>query len=228
MLRKKTLLIIGSTLLGLILLLYITFNSTLLNGFLRLGDQDVRLNLSRLLSYITTQVTHLELHIQDWAHWDDTYQFMQNPNETLLEESLHAETFKNLRVNLMVFLNEDREIVYSAVYDLMTAEALPVPPSLMAYLREHDRLLQSNDGELGSAGLLVLDDVPMIVASSPILPGNLEGPPRGTLIWGQYLDTYRVRELAALMQMPVTLISNQNPSRPDDLRKIAPPLSVQS
>jgi PAS domain S-box-containing protein len=228
MLRKKTLLIISATLLGLILLLYVTFNSTLLNGFLRLEDQDVRLNVSRLLNYITTQVTHLELQIQDWAHWTDTYEFVQDGNETYIENNLFPDAFQNLRLNLMVFVNNDHEIVYAVAYDLVTAEPLPVPPSLMAYLREHDRLLQSADGEHGSAGLLVLDDLPMLVASSPILNSSMDGEPRGTLIWGQYLDAHQVEALSALMRMPVTLISNQNASLPEDFRTIAPLLSVQS
>src|SRR5512136_469434 len=102
-LRKKTLLIIGLTLIGLIALLHSIASIILLNSFARLEEQDARRNVSRVQSAISDSLETLKAVDGDWAAWDDTYAFIEDGNEAYIQANLIDSAFTNLQLNLVLY-----------------------------------------------------------------------------------------------------------------------------
>lgn len=226
-LRNKTLAIIIATLLGLLLLLYVGYNTAVMQSFLQLEEHNTEGKAQQLLDFINNQAYSLNLQIKDWAHWDDTYAFAQTKTPGFIELNVTASTFDNLRLNLMVFIDTDGQVIYSQAYDLSADEFIAPPANLQAFI-DRSPLLRATPTvpTSGVYGLLTIDNLPMIVATSPILNSEAAGPSQGTLLWAQYLTEDVLQQLTGFIRAPLTVAVPGAPDLPPDMAAVLPGLSV--
>ena len=84
-LRTKTLSIISLTVIGLLVVLYITSTTIVMGGFAHVEDQDTRKNVQRVLDAYTDEVAKLNITAGDWATWDATYAFIEDGNQAYID-----------------------------------------------------------------------------------------------------------------------------------------------
>ncbi len=208
-LRKKTLLIIGAALIGLIVAMYITASMLLVHDFRQLENQYVRQDIVRALNAINDDLDSLDLIAQDQAKWDDTYRFIDAQNRQYVVSNLVDTTFADLRLNLFILMNPKGEIVFSKGFDSQRRQETPIPPSLSSHLTLNSPLLASlkqlNLIPSPIQGIIVLPESPLLVVSRPILTSTASGPSRGLLILGRYLDAPELQRLAEITQLSLTL-----------------------
>jgi PAS domain S-box-containing protein len=226
-LRNKTLAIIVATLVGLLLLLYVGYNTAVMQSFLQLEEHNTEGKAQQLLDFINNQAYSLNLQIKDWAHWDDTYAFAQTQTPAFIELNLTASTFANLRLNLMVFIDTDGQIMYSQAYDL-SADAFMAPPANLQTFIDRSPLLRATPTvpTSGVYGLLTINNLPMMVATSPILTSEAAGPSHGTLLWGRYLTEDVLQQLTGFIRAPLAVALPGAPDLPPDMAAVLPSLSV--
>src|SRR5687768_2090293 len=111
-LRTKTLIIIGVTLVGLIVLLYLISQTILLGSYAQLEEQGVRQNVERVQAALLDKLATLNRTAGDWAPWDDTYAFVEDQNEQYIENNLPGSTLPNLKLNFMLFINTSDQLVF--------------------------------------------------------------------------------------------------------------------
>jgi len=195
-LRKKTLYIIGITFVSLIVILYFISQNILLDGLAEIEEEDTHQNVERALSALSNDLSSLEATSGDWASWDDTYAFIEDVNTDYIESNLIDETFIGLGLNFILFIDTSGQIVFSKAFDLHNEEEVPLSPSLWGNLSANDFLLRHPSTESSIAGMVLLREGPVLIASKPILTSQDEGPIRGTLIMGHYLDAIKIDRLA--------------------------------
>jgi hypothetical protein len=227
-LRRKTLFIIGATFYGVIILLFFISRNILLDSFLELEKQNSIQNTERALSALSRESSNLEATAGDWAAWDDTYAFIEDADTEYVESNLVDGTFIELRLNLMVFVNSAGQIVFGKAFDLTNEKEIPLPQSLQGHLSREDILLTHPDEGSSVSGVVLLLESPVLVASRPILTSQGEGPIRGTLVMGRYLDAAEIERLAEATRMPLTLYEFNAPQLPADFRAARSSLSTES
>jgi PAS domain S-box-containing protein len=227
-LRKRTLLIIGLTLIGLIALLYTITSIILLDSFARLEEQDARQNVSRVQSALSDSLQTLNATAGDWAPWDDTYAFVEDGNEAFIQNNLVDSTFANLQLNLMLFIRPSGELVYGKAFDLEKQQEVPIPQGIQPHLATNAPLLRLPDTTSSVTGVILLPEGPMLVASRPILTSNDEGPIRGTLVMGRYLDGAEIESMAQMIHLSLAAYRFDDPQAPADVQAIRPSLSEES
>ncbi|MEO8391570.1 MAG: PAS domain S-box protein, partial [Chloroflexota bacterium] len=209
-LRRKTLLIVSVTLVALVLLLYILLRGILMNSYYELEQEASLRDLNRAVASLQDHAASMERAIHDWSTWDETYTFVQDHNPTFLDSNLGDSTFWTLDVNLMLFVNNSNEIVYSKGVALET----DWPSTLLAQVEQYARndagflSLMSN---VPTAGLVLVDGEPLLIASRPILHDDDSGPRAGTLVWGRYLGKQELVELSQALRLSVDLLSLSAP-----------------
>ena len=204
-LRKKAPIIIGVTFVVMIVFLYITWRIILLGSFDKLEEKNTRRNVERALSALSDELSTLDAMGWDWAAWDDTYTFIEDANSDYIESNLVDETFTTLRLNLMLFINPSGQTVFGKGFDLHEEEEIPLPESLQEHLSPDSFLLHHPDTESSATGILPLPEDPMLIASWPILTSEDEGPIRGALIMGRYLDEAEIKRLAKITHLSLTV-----------------------
>ena len=204
-LRSKTLLIIGVMLAGLIALLYVASSAILLGGFATIEERNTRQDVQRALDALSNEMVDLDSVARDYASWDDTYAYIEDANETYPKANLVDTTFINLKLNLMVFVHSSGRIVFSKAFDLQNDEEAPFPESLQAHLAAGSLLLEHPDLQSGRTGLILLPEGALLVASRPILTSEYQGPARGTLMMGRYLNDAEIEHLAEMTHVSLTV-----------------------
>ena len=126
-LRVKILILVGVILIALVALASIFARVILLHSFADLEAQRVDRNVQRVLHALDR-----ELHVQavtnaDWAHWDGSYQFVQDGNAEFIAANLPDQTFELLTINVIAFLDTAGQPVWARAYDLQAGEVIALP-----------------------------------------------------------------------------------------------------
>ena len=227
-LRKKTLIIISITFLGLITTLYFIAQNFLFDNLLKIEANNTHQNVNRVLGALSSELSFMEATTGDWAAWDDTYAFIDNANEEYMESNLVDSTFTGLNINLILYTDTTGETVFGKAVDLLTEEEVPIPPGLLEHLASNDLLLFHPDTESSITGLIITPEGPLLVASRPILTSEDEGPIRGTLMMGRYLDTSKIEQLAEETRLSIAVRLFTDPQMPSDFRVAQISLSDES
>ncbi len=215
-LRRKTLLAIAFAFAGLFVLLFILSQVILLNQFDNLQADAIHENIQRVLNTIDKEVDNLSTTSNDWSYWDDTYQFVQDGNLAYIGSNLTDDTFKNLDLNFMIYVNDTGKTIYSRAFDFETQTSLELPKDLIPQTGVLSPLLSIPKVEKVNKGIILTPRGPVLVASRAILNSLLTGTPRGVLIIGRYLDQMEIAEIAQQTQLSVNLIPlNASNASPD-------------
>lgn len=204
-LQSKTALIIGGMLIAAGIFVLAVSHSFLLDSFARLDESRVASNVERGLDALADRVNYLDAIASDWAAWDDTYAFIEDGNEEYISANLVDGTFVTLNLNLMLFINSAGQIVFARAFDLENETETALPAGLQEHVSTSSLLLQHDTLQSSLKGIILLPNGPMLVASRPILTSDEQGPIRGTLVMGRYLDQAEVAELAALTHTSITI-----------------------
>ncbi len=204
-LRNKTLISIGLTIVFLLSLLYVSSHLILLNGFARLEEENVQQNLDRVLSALQNDIDALDATAFDWAARDDTYVFVADGNQDYVDSNLVDETFLHMRLNFVLYVDAQGNLVYGKGYDLQEEEQIPISESLLESTTGDSMLARHPETDSAIKGLVLSPAGPLLVASHSILTSEEEEPIRGALIMARYLDETEIELLAGTSLIPFTI-----------------------
>ncbi len=226
-LRRKTLMTVSAVFIGLLTILYFISQTLLMRSFTKLEEQSARQSVEQALNALSHDLFMLKAVTTDWAVWDDTYVFIEDVNKNYIRTNLVDGSFTGLRLNFMLFINSSGRMVYSKAFDLSNEEEMAVPQSLLSYLTPGDPLVSHSDPESIVSGIILLPEDPMLIVSSPILTSEEEGPIRGALIFGRYLDSSEIERLAELTSLSLTMKRYDYSPVPDDFQTVVSSLSEE-
>jgi PAS domain S-box-containing protein len=215
--RGKVLILIGLTMLTLIAILYVASEEIMLGGIGESEKADAESNAMRFMKNLDIEFQRLDSTVQDWAAWDDTYIFVESNSTDYVESNLADETFVNLKVNMMLFLNPARQLIFGKVFDLSNATTVELRDTLVREISINDFLF-TNDIDHAEKGIALLEGIPMIIASYPILTSMNEGPIRGTMVIGRYFDDSKLDDFADVIGLPLTTFTLSQTHMPADFQ----------
>ncbi|MDY0040158.1 MAG: response regulator [Desulforhabdus sp.] len=227
-LRAKTLLVVGITLAGLIAASYFVSSNILLRSFADLEKQSTGRDVSRALQALNDSLVNFNKIVGGLACWDDMYAFVENVNPDFIRANFTDSIFSELQINLIAVTNSSGGLVFNKAFELSTAREVPFPGGMLQHLSDGAPLLQHPDSKSSHAGLIKLPEGPILVASRPILTSDGNGPVRGALIMGRYLDADQVRRMAATTHLSITVAEPDDDQMPKDFSVAADALTEQA
>ncbi len=228
-LQTKTLGTILLTSAALLIGLYFASQRILEGSFSQLENQDLRDDVARVQGALDDNLASLESTTRDWSTWDDTYAYVQDHNQNYYNSNLADDTtMANTQLNLMVFVDSQAHIVFAKAFDYNAGNELPVPRGLQEQIYPGSPLLQHPNADSSIKGFLSLPDVPMLIASEPILPSAGEGQVEGTLIFGRFLDKNALQHLAKTTAVGITLQPIDDPQMSPDFKQALATLTETS
>lgn len=204
-LYKKTILVASLTFITTITLLYFTAQFILLRGYEQLEREDTIQNVQRVLNAVQDNIAVLTAKARDWARWDDTRNFVTGEYADFTADNLMNESFIDLQVNLMVFVDDQGQVVAAKAVDSDLKTEVPIPATLLDHLKSGSPLLNHDQILSEKSGLLFLPEGPMMVVSLPILNSATTGPINGTLVWGCFLKVNEIERLERTTQLSLQI-----------------------
>ena len=162
-------------------------------------------SLNRAIDNFSYEMSNLDTSNEDWSSWDDTYSFIENNNVDYITSNLTESTMVNFELGLIAFINSNKEIIYSRTYDFVSSKEIPIPQDFKSVFFGNKKLTGLEAG--GSImGFILFSGKPMIVTARPILTSNNEGPAKGVLVMGKFLDT-KIASLSQLLSFNVKVFN---------------------
>ncbi|MBN2703455.1 MAG: PAS domain S-box protein [Pontiellaceae bacterium] len=203
-LGTKTILIMIGMMIALLFLLY-GGGMIVQRGFLDLETNYSRASAERVVRSIETASDEVGRVAADWAHWDDTYEFIEDRNEDYRASNLIPGTFTLLNIQVILYLDSSGKLVWGEGYD-RDEEPLPIASELFSKLSSDSESFESFfEVEDSFSGIILLDQGPMLLASSSIVRSDFSGPSRGLLFMGRLLDEDEIAVLAEPLQVELSV-----------------------
>jgi PAS domain S-box-containing protein len=224
--RQKTLLVLLLVTISLMSIVYEVSQKIMLDSISVSENEEAASNAQRFITNLNMKLQNLNQTGWDWSQWDATYQFVENNNSAYINGNMLDNTFINLGLNLMLFINESRQLVFGKEFDLDNQTEINLKNADVNRVLRNNYLF-TNDPTQSKGGLILFGGAPMLVISQPILTSAAEGPIHGTLILGTFLDKSETNTLAQSVGLPIqTFIIGTSPM-PKDFQQANMNLSPQ-
>lgn len=187
--------------------------------FLVLEREQSRQNAELVLEVITRELELLAPQVQDWAYWDDTYQFVADRNQAYIDTNLIISAQQSLDVQLLAYYDLEGKKIWSRGLDLKTLDPLDIDLIRNEHLPNGVPLLVRSDRRILRAGLIDTNLGLLFITAAPILPGSHDGPQRGTMIMGRFFEPRALRRIASQNHLALKL---GKPTMPTMRRKPRP------
>ncbi len=204
-LREKTLVIIGVTLMGLLVVLLVAARQIVYRSFNQLEIEAADENLSRVTEAIAVAEREVRSTASDYAAWDDTCDYIQEPYESYETSNYSWASIQGIYVNTVIYLDREDNPVFMTEYDLSNGMKLQGEPPLLRALQSYPGLLNHTDVSGGQSGLVRTDGGVMLVSAEPIVTSRREGPILGTVLMGRYVDEEEIGRLASVTRLDLRM-----------------------
>jgi signal transduction histidine kinase len=170
-------------------------NLTILPSFEALEIQEASRNTQRLERTLQAEAETLGRAVNDWSKWDEMAAFAEGNNPGFPAINITADVLENLKVDFMIVLNAQGNIVYESMVDKGVLKS----PILPGFLSDFSPDAKSPDFQ----GFISSENGPMLVASRTIQTVDRQGPARGVLIWGRNFDAQAENTIRDQLQLPI-------------------------
>jgi two-component system cell cycle sensor histidine kinase/response regulator CckA len=194
-LRRKTLLIVVMTLLGLCAAIYVIARNTVLERFVQLENNEIRQDLDRVSNTLTNEYDLLSTTTRDDSQWDEAHQFVMNPTPHWGETNFPDSTLSALRLNLILYMNRSDQPVHARAFDLNSNQQRQADPDVVEQIVPLSRMAREGKDK-GVGGIVSLPGGPMLLSAWPVLSSTGKGPVAGALLMGRRLNSVELKRLA--------------------------------
>ncbi len=212
-LRLKTLFSISITIICLLVVIYALSSTMFLKGFLNIERKHVLNSGERILSILNDDLSALSSAVGDWAAWDETYSFIIDADPLYVKKNLPDETYSELKINLIMFVDSSNKVVFKRGFDLQMKKELKIDDDI---LQKVTPFLGHESPDSSIQGIIMLDKGPMLIASRPIIMSDRKGPIRGSMIFGRYLNEEEIERWSEIAKLSIKI----NQFNGFDLKKI--------
>ncbi|THB71716.1 MAG: PAS domain S-box protein [Desulfovibrio sp.] len=201
----------------IIFFLYLTLEASLQRfvtgpSFKELEEAEALRDMKRVLTSLDTEMEHLDTLCWDWSAWDDTYAFVADRNEEFVSSNLEFTTFRDSNTSMICILDTDNRVVFGRAYDLATNER--ILPFLIPESGQfpETKLIPESGPQDRVLTIISTHQGPMLVAARPILTSLDQGPSRGTLLMGRFLNRDLAETIALSSQVDVHFLAATPPA----------------
>lgn len=180
---------------------YVALQATVKPKFDEIEAASALVNHKRVTDAIESLCGKVRAASQDWAMWDDAYDFAKGKNSKAFKAANltpAANTMEGLGVNVLVFRTLAGAVTWGEAYDLATKSPIAGLAQEMSKLSYRHPFLDGGSDPMARTGLMRSGSGLMLVAVTPILKSDRSGPAVGTLMVGNILDEKAVRTLTGV------------------------------
>lgn len=186
-------------------MVYLILHTVMQDKINILEDKYIIENVERTKKEIFKEIEVLDTIVMDWAVWDNSYQFMIDKNPEYIKANLSEDTLNNLKINIMLFIDNKGNLVHGEGYDIQKKESVPIDEALLKYIKDHS-LLQNNDVKYRKSGIVTLNGKDLILLSiCPILTSAGEGPINGYIVLGANFTEKKIADIGEELSSEIKL-----------------------
>ncbi len=210
---------------------YAAAGAIVTDGFVKLEQRSATNDASHARDAVNDQIAALDQTMANWSSWDATYQFVQDHDADYVAANLPSTVLDQFQASLVVFADLRGNVVWAEAAGPAGGNPTNTPPGgLAAYLEPGGLLATHKNLADATEGLVNLSGGVMMVSSRAILTSEGQGPSRGTMVVGRYLNASDVSALDGMTHLSLSISSFSGgalePGAPSDVSAVLPDLTV--
>ena len=205
-LRFKLFVVVASGLLLLFTILFFAARTVLTDGYSKLETNKTLIQVGSAVTLLNEQVKQLDGIIAEYAHWDDTYQYMLQPDSHYIESNYTNETFDHLKIKAIIIVNPEGEAVYKRGFDFNTGKPWKIPDNIEKLVSKNGALLNPLANKI--SGYLWTPEGVCIISSLDIQPSSGKYLRRGTMIMVRPIDKARLEPIEKIIGAKLNIQAN--------------------
>jgi diguanylate cyclase (GGDEF)-like protein/PAS domain S-box-containing protein len=217
-LKRRSPLIVAGLIIFLVGSLYTVSSSILLNSFVQVEQQTVKKNVQQLLATQAHDLEVLQSTVMDYARWDDTYWFMQQPEQKYIDTNYTSDNLNYLDINLVIALDASGRVLFKKGFDLQTEQEVPISQELEQRFLVKNQIIKYGGSNRCYSGVSLNFQQALMIVSCPVTTSLGEGPSPGILIMGRYFNVARLNSLIGISQLSAEVYAMQGTQLPSDVQ----------
>jgi len=156
------------------------------DNYLRLEeDKQMRAMVNTVEGRFQEREVRFQGVLNDWAHWDDPFNYLNGTDPEFLDVNLSSDTFHNLDINIFMMFDKTGAATEKKYYDLHKDAYLEFPEEILAGIQA---FMKTDGFDNESAYVLKIDGQYYMVAFSEITDQMKLNPANGIMIFGRLMD----------------------------------------
>jgi len=205
-LRKKTLSILVVAFICIILIFLVLSFTFFLDNYQKIEASYVTDYSNLVEQNVENELYNLDLIVRDQALSDNAYAYVAGENADYVQSNLGEAAFKNQRLNFIIVINKQGDMVYGKGYDPEKNTLTPLRSDFVAEFAREGSPLRDLVTTTEASGFLELPKGTVMLTSYPILRSDSTGPSRGVFIIGRYFDDAEVARLSLASRPKIAII----------------------
>jgi PAS domain S-box-containing protein len=206
-LRKKNILAISIIFLVFVVFFGCLINYMLLKEFNLAEAMIAEQKIVQAINSLNDSLEKFRVTADDYAIWDDTYEFVNGNMPNFIEENLGDNGFINLRLNFLVVADNAGKIIFERAFDLAGRKEMEIPGEFNQYLNLNSQVFYHPDSKSGTKGIVMISGKPVMFISRPILRTDGGGSSAGSYIIGRYLEGDELKRISDQTSAEIKIIS---------------------
>lgn len=182
--RCKIIIILLPILLLTVLLINFIFDNFFRSYLCDQEDAEVITICNNIQCYFVQKTNHYHGFVNDWGHWTDTYEYLNNNNPDYIVSNFTEDDFINLDVNFMILTQGDT-ITEKKYYDHEKKVFTSFDPD---FLEDFNQFVQKAKLQDDTCGVYQLGNAFYFIAASNVTDSLTQKSPNGKLTIGRLVD----------------------------------------
>lgn len=175
----------------------------ILQDFIQLELASAVSNKSKLDHILDNELDSFLGYTLGWATWDDTYYFVQKPNQYYIDSNYNNSSIFGLKANIVIIANKENKILLKSFYDYDNNKILAPDLNMTQVIQEKMDSQKIYNSKVSKSGYFVFNKKAYLYVNSPILPSTKEAPANGSIFFARELSDLYMKSLSKLLQYPL-------------------------
>lgn len=221
---QKFLFLLGGITLAAIFALFVIERFIVMPRLVSQEDQLAHAELDRARAALENSHLYLAAQARDWAHWDDTYDFVQGYRPAYAQTNFSRDMYDDFEYQLTVFFNSDGGLIWMAGIDPEADEygACGELTGPCAWAKQTVQQVREwlPPPQAPVRNIHLLEPIPALVSIAPVLRTDGSGPGRGWVAKVRFVDRVLESTLEQQLSLPVALTVKLEPEGQEQLPSI--------
>ncbi len=171
-------------------------------------------NATRVERVIQDELAKLSSNAVSWGYWSDANNFTRTKDQQFIIDNLADDVLASAGFQIILYLDENKNVIFSRAIDPVTGEGQQVPQGLIQYIFTNTSLFQQENLTDDISGVISLPEGPFLISSRKTLEGDSTGPSNGFVIVSKPFDERTLSDIGFITGLELfgfPVASSNNP-----------------
>lgn len=181
-----------STYIFISLFLSVFIYKLLIRDYVELESQQNIKNINSILKQIDTRITNIKSIVNDYSKWDDTYNFIENKDQSYLYENFRegTSTLEDLNIDFIIFSDSKHNILFSKFLENKSISINDLELNIVNKLKNKNK----------ASTIFKNEDKLIYLIKENILKSDFSGNSNGYIIGGKFINDSSLTSLSNVFE----------------------------